>query len=82
LAAASACSRDTWRSLDPARPFSARRVTLAGLVVACGLSHRLDHDLSRGISAELAVALLPQDLRELIMQTRTAVDHIVLAHRT
>ncbi len=70
-------------ALDPARPFSAREVTLAGLVVACGLSHRLDHDLSpAGASPEQAVALLPPDLRELIMQTRAAVDHIVLAHRT
>jgi hypothetical protein len=69
-------------ALDPRRPFSAREVTLAGLVDASGLSHRLDHDLSRGVSAERAVALLPPDLRELIMQTRAAVDRIVLAHRT
>jgi Golgi phosphoprotein 3 (GPP34) len=70
-------------ALDPARPFAAREVTLAGLVVAGGLSHRLDYDLSpAGGSAGQAVALLPQDLRELIAQTRAAVDRTVLAHRT
>jgi amino acid transporter len=70
-------------ALDPARPFAAREVTLAGLVDAAGLGHRLDHDLSpSGVTVGQAVALLPPDLRELIMQTRAAADRIVLAHRT
>ncbi|MBV9450349.1 MAG: GPP34 family phosphoprotein [Streptosporangiaceae bacterium] len=67
-------------ALNPGRPFAAREVTLAGLVVASGLSHRLDHDLSpAGVSAEQAAAWLPPDLRELIAQTRAAVDRTVLA---
>jgi hypothetical protein len=67
-------------ALDPARSFPVREVTLAGLVVASGLSFRLDHDLSpAGISPGQAIGMLPPDLRELILQTRAAIDSTVLA---
>jgi hypothetical protein len=67
-------------ALDPARPFAVREVTLAGMVVASGLSFRLDHDLSpAGVSAEQAVGRLPPGLQELISQTRAAVDSSMLA---
>jgi len=71
-------------ALNPARSFAAGEVMLAGLVVACGLSFRLDHDLSSpaGVSAEQAIGMLPPELRELIVQTRAAVDSTVLASRT
>jgi hypothetical protein len=70
-------------ALNPTRSFAAGEVMLAGLVVACGLSFRLDHDLSpAGISAEQAIGMLPPGLRELILQTRAAVDSTVLTSRT
>jgi hypothetical protein len=70
-------------ALDPARPFAVREVALAGLVVASGLSFRFDHDLSpAGVSADQVIWRLPPGLRELIGQTRAAVDSTVLASRT
>lgn len=70
-------------ALDPAGPYSAREVTLAGLADATRLNHRLDHDLSPARDTiGHALALLPPDLYELVRQTRAAVDRIVLAHRT
>jgi hypothetical protein len=68
-------------ALDPSRPFADREVTLAGLVIACGLSHRLDHDLPAAVAAQ-AVARLHPDLRELIISARAAADSAVLARRT
>jgi Golgi phosphoprotein 3 (GPP34) len=70
-------------ALNPARSSAVREVALAGLVVASGLSFRLDYDLSpAGVTAEHAIWMLPPDLRELIIQTRATVDVTVLASRT
>jgi hypothetical protein len=67
-------------ALDPARPFADREMTLAALVIGCGLSHRLDHDLPPA-AMERAIGQLRPDLRELIVETRAAVDSAVLAQR-
>ncbi len=69
-------------ALDPARPATPYAATLAGLAVACGLSFRLDqYQAQAGRSAQDVVAALGSGLRELISQTRTAVDSTVLSHR-
>jgi hypothetical protein len=53
---------------------------LAGLAVACGLGYRLDLYLpGAGPAVEAAVAGLPEDLRQLIAQTQTAVSAAVLS---
>jgi hypothetical protein len=55
-------------------------VVLAGLAVACGLGHQLDLYLTDAEPAiEAAVACLPDDLRQLIVQTQIAVSAKVLA---
>jgi hypothetical protein len=70
-------------ALDPARPLSAGAAALAGLAVACGLGFRLEKYQSQPARpVEDAVARLGPGLRELIAQTRTAVDSAVLSHRT
>jgi hypothetical protein len=70
-------------ALDPARPLTADAAALAGLAVACGLGFRLEaYQTQADRPVEDAVARLSPGLRELIAQTRTAVDSAVLSHRT
>jgi hypothetical protein len=62
------------------RPSGSYGVVLAGLAVACGLGYRLDLYLpGAGPAVEAAVAGLPEDLRQLIAQTQTAVSAAVLS---
>jgi hypothetical protein len=62
------------------RPDGGHGVMLAGLAVACGLGYRLDLYLTgAGPAVHAAVARLPDDLRQLIAWTQTAVSATVLA---
>jgi hypothetical protein len=70
-------------ALDAARPASVPQVVLAGLALACGLGPRL---LSYGPPGarrcvEDHVGQLPASLRELIAQTQTAADGLLLSQR-
>jgi Golgi phosphoprotein 3 (GPP34) len=69
--------------LDPARPVTGTAATLAGLAAACGLGPRvLMYAPPRARrSLEDAAGQLRPDLRDLIAQTRAAVDSAVLCHR-
>jgi Golgi phosphoprotein 3 (GPP34) len=70
-------------ALDPAQPLTASAAVLTGLAVACGLGFRLSqYQAQLGRPVQDAVAQLGPGLRELIAQTRTAVDSAVLSHRT
>lgn len=70
-------------ALDPARPLTAHAAALTGLAVACGLGFRLDqYQAHAGRTVQDAVARLGPGLRDLIAQTRTAVDTAVLSQRT
>jgi Golgi phosphoprotein 3 (GPP34) len=69
-------------ALDPARPVTAPAAVLAGLAAACGLCPRLLAYAAPGArSPEDAALELRAGLRDLIAQTRAAVDSAVLAHR-
>jgi len=68
--------------LDPARPVTVTAAALAGLASACGLGPRVlmyAPRARRGL--EDAAGQLPAGLRDLIAQTRAAVDSAVLSHR-
>jgi Golgi phosphoprotein 3 (GPP34) len=69
--------------LDPARPVTVTAAALAGLAAACGLGPRVlmyaPPRARRGL--EDAAGQLPAGLRDLIAQTRAAVDSAVLSHR-
>jgi hypothetical protein len=69
--------------LDASRPLTAEGVVLAGLTDACGLSfHLAQYAPARAArSLDQAVAHLDPGLRELIAQTKAAVDSALLAHR-
>jgi hypothetical protein len=62
------------------RPSGPYGVVLAGLAVACGLGYRLELYLPGAeTAAETAAAGLPENLRQLLAQTRTAVSAAVLS---
>src|SRR5450755_4488869 len=69
--------------LDPAGPVTVTAAALAGLAAACGLGPRVlmyaPPRARRGL--EDAAGQLPAGLRDLIAQTRAAVDSAVLSHR-
>jgi Golgi phosphoprotein 3 (GPP34) len=72
-----------WTVLDPAKAATNANITLAGLSVACGLGPRL---LTYGPAGarrrlDLAIQLLPAELREVIVHTQAAVDGLLLAQR-
>jgi len=68
-------------ALNAARPLTAHAAALTGLTVACGLGFRLDqYQAHGGRTVQEAVAWLGPALRELIAQTRIAVDSSVLSH--
>jgi hypothetical protein len=70
-------------ALDPARPLTAHAAALTGLAVACGLGFRMhQYQTPAARPVQDAVAELGLGLRELIAQTRTAVDSAVLSQRT
>jgi hypothetical protein len=70
-------------ALGPAGPPAGHGVALAGLATGCGLGSRLAQYLpaQRHRRLDAAVAQLPAGLREVIAQTRTAVDSALLSHR-
>lgn len=70
-------------SLDPAQPVPDQNAVLTGLAAACGLSSHLALYLpsdARG-RFDQAVSRLHPGLRNLIAQTRAAVDSALLTHR-
>jgi hypothetical protein len=70
-------------AMEPGRPPTAYAAALAGLVVACGLGFRLEtYQTQASRPVQEAVTRLGLGLRELIAQTRIAVDSAVLSHRT
>jgi len=70
-------------ALDQAREVTPYAGVLAGLAVGCGLGFRLDqYQPQAGRSVADAVAHLPPDLRQLVVQTQIAVSAAVLSHRT
>ncbi len=70
-------------TLDRTQPLTLPGATLTGLAAACGLSTRLlNYAPANSRRPEDAVEQLWPGLRELITQTRVAVDSAVLAHRT
>ena len=70
-------------ALDAAREVTPYAGVLAGLAVAGGLGFRLDQYQPRaGRSVADAVAHLPPDLRQLVIQTQITVSAAVLSHRT
>ncbi len=70
-------------ALDQGREVTPHAAALTGLAVACGLGFRLDQYQTRaGRSTGDAVAYLPPDLRQLIIQTQITVSAAVLSHRT
>jgi len=70
-------------ALDQGREVTPHAAALTGLTVACGLGFRLDQYQTRaGRSTGDAVAYLPPDLRQLIIQTQITVSAAVLSHRT
>jgi hypothetical protein len=70
-------------ALSARGPVAAQPVLLGGLAAACGLGHQLSLYLPPGAGRHLdhAAACLDPGLRELIAQTRAAVDSALLAHR-
>jgi hypothetical protein len=70
-------------ALGPAGSASGHGAALGGLATACGLGTRLAQCLpvQRHRRLDAAVAQLPAGLREVIAQTRTAVDSALLSHR-
>ena len=70
-------------ALDPARPLTAECAVLAGLADACGLGYHLAEYAPAGgaRSVDQVTAQLGPSLRDLIAQTRAAVDSALLAHR-
>jgi hypothetical protein len=70
-------------ALDRSREPTWHQAALTGLAVACGLSFRLEqYQPQAGRSTGEAVAYLPPDLRELVIQTQITVSAAVLSHRT
>jgi hypothetical protein len=71
-------------ALDPARPPAAHAAVLTGLADACGLGFRLAQyaPAHRTRPLEQVTAQLGPSLGDLIAQTKTAVDSVLLAHRT
>jgi hypothetical protein len=69
-------------TLDRTQPLTVPGAALTGLATACGLSSRLlNYAPANSRRPEDAVEQLWPGLRELITQTRVAVDSAVLAHR-
>ncbi|MBV9450823.1 MAG: GPP34 family phosphoprotein [Streptosporangiaceae bacterium] len=70
-------------ALDATRLPPVHGAVLAGLATACGLGFRIAQYAlpEQGRSVEETVELLASGLRELIAQTRAAVDSAVLSHR-
>jgi Golgi phosphoprotein 3 (GPP34) len=69
-------------ALDPDRTSSACGAALAGLALACGLGFRIaQYTAPASRSPDQLTWQLELGLRELITQTRTAVDSTVLSHR-
>jgi hypothetical protein len=70
-------------ALDRGREPAPHQAALTGLAVACGLGFRLDqYQAQAGRGTGDAVAYLPPDLRQLIIQTQITVHAAVLSHRT
>jgi hypothetical protein len=69
--------------LSSSQPVTVQSAALAGLAAACGLSHQLSLYLPPNARRRLdeAVEELDPGLRDLIAQTRAAVDSAVLSHR-
>jgi len=70
-------------ALDRGREPSPPAAALTGLAVACGLGFRLEqYQPQAGRSTGDAVAWLPPDLRQLIIQTQITVHAAVMSQRT
>jgi Golgi phosphoprotein 3 (GPP34) len=72
-------------AMDASRPLAIHDAVLAGLAVACGLGFRLaEYAPARRARPldQMAARLRDPSLGDLITQTRTAVDSVLLAHRT
>jgi hypothetical protein len=70
-------------ALDAGREPAPHAAVLTGLAVACGLGFRLEqYQPGAGRSTGDAVAWLPPELRQLIIQTQITVHTAVLSHRT
>jgi hypothetical protein len=69
--------------LSSSQPVTVQSAALAGLAAACGLGHQLSLYLPPNARRRLdeAVGQLDPGLRDLIAQTRAAVDSAVLSHR-
>src|ERR1039457_6469058 len=69
--------------LSSSQPVTVQSAVLAGLAAACGLGHQLSLYLPPHARRRLdaAVEELDPGLRDLIAQTRAAVDSAVLSHR-
>jgi hypothetical protein len=69
--------------LSSSQPVTVQSAVLAGLAAACGLGHQLSLYLPPKARRRLdeAVGQLDPGLRDLITQTRAAVDSAVLSHR-
>ena len=69
--------------LSASQPVAVQSAALAGLATACGLGHQLSMYLPPKAHHRLdeAVGQLDPGLRDLIAQTRAAVDSAVLSHR-
>ena len=69
--------------LSSSQPVTVQSAVLAGLAAACGLGHQLSLYLPPRARRRLdeAVGQLDPGLRDLITQTRAAVDSAVLSHR-
>jgi hypothetical protein len=69
--------------LSSSQPVTVQSAALAGLATACGLGHQLSLYLPPHARRRLdaAVEELDPGLRDLIAQTRAAVDSAVLSHR-
>jgi hypothetical protein len=69
--------------LSSSQPVTVQSAALAGLAAACGLGHQLSLYLPPNARPRLdeAVEELDPGLRDLIAQTRAAVDSAVLSHR-
>ena len=69
--------------LSSSQPAAAQSAALAGLATACGLGHQLSMYLPPNARPRLdeAVGRLDPGLRDLIAQTRAAVDSALLSHR-
>jgi Golgi phosphoprotein 3 (GPP34) len=69
--------------LSASQPVAVQSAALAGLATACGLGHQLSMYLPPNARPRLdeAVGQLDPGLRDLIAQTRAAVDSALLSHR-